>query len=495
MKLMRIVCVLTVFLFSAFRPCFSHAEINDSLRAAIINGNIEEVKLFIGNGADVNYVYEDGSTPLLEAIDKSNGSSDIVTLLLQYSANPKLKPAGYSPLSAAKRKNNEEIVRLLRHYAEDEGEFYDLAVYYRDRKEEASALECADKAVKLNPLNSEAWELKGSIYFAQKNIKESESAYHNAYKAWLENLKTNQSPEGYTSAVWCALLSADFNNALEIGKEGLSHFPESGSIALNMGHALLFLGNKKEVMAFYNRAYSDFKQSDKYGAQAAQQVMDDFIHLKERFPDKAKLIAWAEKRLFVPFDFAYGEIPFGENKDAVLKLVDGADVKKDETAVIGIADSFLKKQFGDGLYSNELKTRLDPSVVEKYSITCDKWADIEHIDLFFTVLPGQGGQGALFLVSRFFKEQRGKTDILLNAARDAVTKETGLQPAVHTTQIMSRFGAVSIPVKIVTWKLPDSTIVLDVVNASSSSVQPRVLAVSTKGWETYLKSLPINKPR
>ena len=486
---------MAVLFFSTMHPCFSYADSNDSLRVAIINGNIEEVKLFIGNGADVNYVYEDGSTPLLEAIDKSSGSSDIVNLLLQYSANPKLKPAGYSPLSAAKKKNNEEIVRLLRHYAEDEGEFYDLAVYYRDRKEDASALEYANKALKLNPFNNDAWELKGSIYFSQKNIKESESAYHNAYKAWLENLKTNATAEGYTSAVWCALLSANFDNALETGREGLSHFPESGSIAMNMGHALLFLGNKKEVMAFYNRAYSDFKQSDKYGAHAAQQVMDDFIYLKERFPDKAKLLEWAEKRLFVPFDFAYNEIPFGENKEAVLKLVDGAEVKKDEAASIGIADPFLRKQFGEGLYSNELTSRLNPSVVEKYSVTCDKWADLDHIDLFFTALPGQGGQGALFLVSRFFKEQRGKTDILLNAAQDAVTKETGLQPAVHATQIMSRFGAISIPIKIVTWKLPDSTIILDVVNASSSSVQPRIISVSTKGWDKYLKSLPINKPR
>lgn len=475
-------------------PCLSSAENNDILRSAIINGNIEEVKSAIGEGADVNKVYDDGSTPLLEAIDKSSGSSDIVNLLLQYGANPKVKPTGYSPLSAAKKTDNEELIRLFRHFAVDDKEWYDLAVFYRDRKEDASALECADKAVKVNPLNNDAWELKGSIYFLQKNIKESESAYHNAYKAWRENLKTDISAEGYTSAAWCALLSGNFDDTLEVGKDGLSHFPESGSIVMNMGHALLFLGNKKEVMAFYNRAYSDFKQSDKYGDHAAQQVIDDFSHLKERFPDKATLIAWAEKRLFEPFDFAYGEIPFGENKEVVLKLVDGAEVRKDETAVIGITDPFLRKQFGDGLYSVDLKTRLNPSVVEKYSVTCDKWAAIEHIDLFFTAVPGQGGEGALFLVSTFYKEQRGKADVLLNTAQDAVTRETGIQPAVHHTQILSRFGSIQVPVKIATWKLPDSKVVLDVVNASSSSVQPRIISVSIKGWEKYLKALPVNKP-
>ncbi len=485
---------LMLISFAVLYPCFSYADINDDLRMAIVNSNIEAVKFYLENGADVNKIYDDASTPLLEAIDKSSGSSDIVNLLLQYGANPKLKPSGVSPLSSAKLTNNEALVKLLRNFAEGDGEFYDLAVFYRDRNEPGSALEYADKAVKLNPLNSEAWELKGSIYLVQKKIKEAGVAYHYAFKASLENLKTNKSAEGYTFAVWYALLSDNFNDAVRIGREGLSLFPGNGSIALNTGHALLFLGNKKEAMTYYKKGADDLRQSDKYGDQAAQLFTDDFSLLEDRYPDKTATIEWAKKRLFEPFDFAYGEIPFGEEKDSVLKSAEGAAVKYDESAVIGLDDPVLKKQFGDGLYSVDLKTRLSPTVVEKYSLTYDRWDLIEHIDLFFTAVPGQGGQRVLFLVSKIFKEQRGKLDVLFGAMQDAVSKEIGIQPVVHTTQIISSIESIPVPGKIAVWKLTDSTVVLDVVDASSSSVQTRIMYVSKKGWDQYLNSLHSNKP-
>lgn len=490
MKWVFMFCVLTVLFYSILNPFSSYAEDNDSLRSAIINGKIDEVKSFLGNGEDVNKVYDDGSTPLLEAIDKSYGSSAIVTLLLQYGANPKLKPSGYSPLSAAKKTNNEEIINLFRHSAEDDGEFYDLAIYYRDRKEDFKALECADNAVKLNPLNSDAWALKGSIYFLQKNIKESEFAYYNAFKAMQENLKTNQSAEGYTSAVWYALLSAHFSDASRIGKEGLSLYPESGPLEMNIGHALLFLGNKKDALAFYTKALDDFIQD--HNDSAVQIFIEDFTLLEERYPDKTAHLEWARKRLFEPFDFEFGEMPFGEDKNMVLKSVAGADVKKDESALIGIEDPVLKKQFGKGLYSSDLKSRLSPMFVEKYSVTYDKWDTIDHIDLFFTAVPGTGDHGTLFLVSKFNKEQRGNIDALFISSQDAVSKELGIQPAVHNTQIMSQTGSISVPVKIAIWKLADSTVILDVVNVSSSLLQTRIIHVSTKGWNQYLNSLKVN---
>ncbi|HEY6010481.1 MAG TPA: hypothetical protein VIX18_03340, partial [Nitrospirota bacterium] len=336
--------------------------------------------------------------------------------------------------------------------------------------------------------NSDAWELKGSILLSQKNFKEAEIAYHHAFKAALENLKTSQTAEGYASALWYALMSSDFTEALRLGMDGLSSFPENGTIKMNVGHAVLLLGNKKEALTFYKKAYDDHKQSDQQGDNVEQFFRDDFSTLAERYPDKSALIAWAEKRLLAPFDFPVNEIPFGEEKNAVLNLAEGSDVKK-EPAVIAVSDPVLKKQLGEGLEGLDLKTQSSSTLVEKYSLANDRWDGVEHIDLFFTALRDQEGSRILFLVSRVFKEQRGRIDALYGAMQDAVSRELNAQPVVHKTQIMSRFGSIQIPVKTSVWKSANLTVVLDVLNASSSSVQLRLLYISTKDWEAYLKSL------
>lgn len=486
---MFIVHVLICFSFTMLHPWPSYADDNDSLRIAIGNGNIEEVKIALEGGADVNKVYDDGTTPLLEAINKSNGSSDIVYLLFKYGANPSLRPAGVSLVSASLKTNNEEIIRLIRPYAETEGDFYELALFYHDKKEDSSALEYADRALKLNSSNHDVWELKGSIYLSQKNIQEAEIAYRHASKAFLENLKTNGSSDGYNSAVWYAILSGDFNEALKLGKEGLSLFPENSSLEMNVGHALLFLGYKKEAMAFYNK----LKQPDQFGDQAAQRFANDFSYLKERYSDKLSLLEWAEKRLTEPFDFPFDELPFGEERDAVLKLAKGADVHKEGAPLIGMLDPVLKKQFGDGLNTVDLKTQLNPTVVEKYFLTCDKWDPVERIDLFFTAMPGQDEHRTLFLVSKLFKDQRGKLDVVFSTMQEDVSKELKLQPALPAaaTPPSSRPATA----KVAVWKLKDATVMLDVENAATSSVKSRIFYVSKKGWEKYLHSLRVSNPQ
>lgn len=491
-RLKRLLIAHILMFFSAlFYPGVSHAEISDSLRTAIVVADIESVKRFIAEGADVNKIYDDKSTPLLEATEKSYGSSDIVVLLLQYGANPTLKPAGFSPLSVALRTNNEEIIRLLRPYAEDEGDFYGLALFHWNRNEDSAAMEYADKALKLNPLNDDAWAIKGSIYCSQKNMKGAENAYHNALEASLEHLKTNKSADGLATAIWHAVLAADFPEAQRLGKEALSLFPESGLIAMNMGHAQLFLGEKKEAMALYKKAYRILKQSDQYGDQAAQLFTDDFSYLKARYPDKQSLIGWADRKALEPFDFPYSEIPFGEGKDVALNLVEGADIKKEGPPVIGMLDPILKKQFGEGIYPLELTSQLNPAVVEKYSVACDKWDALERIDLFFIASPGQGDKRTLFLVSKVFKAQQGGPDVLFSAGETDISKELNMQPSLPAPHEPSHSG--SAIARIAVWKLKDTTVMLDVASVSPSAAQSRIIYVSKKGWGTYLNSLPVKK--
>jgi tetratricopeptide (TPR) repeat protein len=473
-------------------PSISYADVNDDLREAIAVGNIEKTKFFIESGADVNAVYNDEATPLMEAVEKSDGSTDIVNLLLKNGANPKIKSRDLSPLSVALRANNDAVIRSLSPFAANESESYGVALFYRTKNENISALEFADKTLKFNPINSDAWDLKGSIYLAQRNVKDAEAAYRRAFETSLENLKTNTSSDTYGASIWYAILGNIFKEAVRVGKEAVSLYPENSNISMNLGHALLLLGNKQEAISAYRRSYSEYKLSDESENNAAKLFVIDFSQLKERYPDKISLFEWAEKRLLEPFDFSFGEIPFDERINTVLNIVEGAAVQQDETVAIGIVDPVLTKQLGEGLQTMEDGSRLNPRVVQKYIVKYDKWDAIGHIDLYFTVLPGKNGQSALFAVSKSYKEQNGAIDAIFNSMQETILNELKTKPAVHSTQVVSSSG--SAPLKLAIWELNDKTVILDVFRESSLSpgIQSRIIYISKKGWARYLSlsSLP-----
>ncbi len=152
--------------------------------------------------------------------------------------------------------------------------------------------------MKFNPNNVNAWALKGSIFSYQyKNITYAETAYHKAFEASLINLKANKSEDDYKIAVWYALLSSDFNEALRVANEGLSLFPEDGNLRLSGAHAMLLLGRKQEAIHFYKKAYADLQRSERYADRAGQVMTDDFANLRYRYPDKASELKWAEDKI------------------------------------------------------------------------------------------------------------------------------------------------------------------------------------------------------
>jgi tetratricopeptide (TPR) repeat protein len=480
--------VLVLSSLLMLHPCFSYADINDSLRVAIIHGDIESVKLFLRDGADVNKIFDDQSTPLLEAVNNAAGSGDIVRLLLQYGAKPSLKPAGTSSaVTAALKTNNEVVIRLLRPYAEDEGEFYGLALFFRNKKEENRALEYADQALNLNPFKAEAWALKASIFLSQKNSKDADMAYHKAFESSLVDLKTVNSEDHYNTAVWYALLSSLFNEAEILAREGLALFPDDGILGLNSGHALLFLGQKKEALASYKKGYADLQRSERYADRDLQVLNENFSNLTGRYPDRIAELKWAENRILEPFDFNYARITFGEERDAVLNLLKETDVRKELPPIIGILDPVFKKQLGKGLFALDLRSQLSATVVEKYSVANDKWDAVEHIDLFFKTISGQSEQRTLFLVSKFFKVQQGKLEAIFGTMQEDISKELDVQPAVHDTKILSRSGP--LPAMIASWKVKDVTVILDAYSESSLTVRSRIFYVSNKGWGQYLSML------
>jgi len=358
-------------------------------------------------------------------------------------------------------------------------------------------LEYADKTLKFNPFNSDAWDMKGSIYLSQRNMKDAEIAYKRAFETSLENLKTNPFQDNYGASIWYAILGNIFKEALRVSKEAVSLYPENSNITMNMGHALLLLGSKQEAITAYRRSYNEYKLSEESENHAAKLFVIDFSQLKERYPDKISLFEWVEKRLLEPFDFTYSEIPFDEHISTVINLVEGAAVQQDETVVIGIVDPILTKQFAQGLQTVGQDSRLNPRVVQKYIVRYDKWDAIGHIDLFFTTLPGKDGQSALFVVCKSYKEQQGTFDAIFNTMQETISSELKIKPAVHSTQVMSPSGPA--PAKLAIWDINDKTVILDVFNESplSLSVQSRILYISKKGWGKYLSldSFPADIPK
>ncbi|MFC1762992.1 ankyrin repeat domain-containing protein [Planctomycetota bacterium] len=91
-----------------------------TLFGAVVSGDIEQVKLLIDNGADVDAKnIRRGATPLhLAAI---RGSQNVVELLIASGANVNAQDKqGNTPLDLAKRRGNAEIVEILTKAAEEQ---------------------------------------------------------------------------------------------------------------------------------------------------------------------------------------------------------------------------------------------------------------------------------------------------------------------------------------------------------------------------------------
>ena len=301
-KMLLAISTLVVFLLVPHARVLNaetDPDIDVRLRFAIVQSDTESVKSFLQEGANANSVYEDGVTPLGEAVVRSGESIEIVKVLMHHGADPKVKSNGSSLLSLAKTKNNEDLIRLFYHYAESDVELYELALFYWNKEEERPALEYADETLKLNPFNVKAWALKGKIYLSDNyyNRKYAETAYRKAYEASLINLKAKKSSDNYKTAAWYALLSSDFNEALRVANEGLSLFPADGNLRLHGAHAMLLLGQKKEAIDYYKKAYADLQRNERDTDGAAQVMTDDFEILQRRYPDKASELKWAEEKI------------------------------------------------------------------------------------------------------------------------------------------------------------------------------------------------------
>jgi len=89
----------------------------NDIHASIKAGDIEQVKIFLDKGNDINKIYSKGYTLLLYAIKKDR-TSKVTSYLLEQGANPNLAIEGISPLMYAVAYRNYTIIKdLVQHKA------------------------------------------------------------------------------------------------------------------------------------------------------------------------------------------------------------------------------------------------------------------------------------------------------------------------------------------------------------------------------------------
>ena len=86
-----------------------------ALTGAVSQNHNEVAKVLVRKGAQVNHGYEGEFTPLMHAAYA--GNVELVSFLLENGADPKARNSeGKTPLAFAQKKNNRQIVELLRKY-------------------------------------------------------------------------------------------------------------------------------------------------------------------------------------------------------------------------------------------------------------------------------------------------------------------------------------------------------------------------------------------
>lgn len=117
---------------------------NTPLHTAVIEGNIEDARTLVQEGADVNAANEQGNTPLHFAA--TAGSADFASLLVTNGADKSVKNKdGQTPMDVAKAAGHENMASIL------EGDTVDLNSQSQEQEEstgdEASSVDPADAPV------------------------------------------------------------------------------------------------------------------------------------------------------------------------------------------------------------------------------------------------------------------------------------------------------------------------------------------------------------
>lgn len=210
------------------------------------HGHNDVIKALLGSGAKIEEKKKDGVTALI--IASSNNQPETVRLLIAKGADVVAKDNdGWTALIYAVNKEHDEVVKLLEPYAKSELDYAYLAAYYHDKGDNKKADEYIEKAVRLNPNNSDVRFIQGNIFYKQKD-------YDNAIIAYKKTVELN--PKGdnpWRKLALCYKEKKDYKKALESINKAIELSPEDYEFKGTQAELLLFNGDINNASRAYEK--------------------------------------------------------------------------------------------------------------------------------------------------------------------------------------------------------------------------------------------------
>jgi len=168
-----------------------------------------------------------------------------------------------------------------------------LALCYKEKGDYAHALEGINRALAINPENSEFMQVQAASYLLHGDTKNAKNSYERLLSQLKSDIEKEKSVEKYSKASWYALMAARFTDAERYASDGLALDAKASELHAYIGHANLLQNSKREALSIYKK----YMEQDAEQAALRNKLNNDFSLLKKRYPEKASEIEWAENKL------------------------------------------------------------------------------------------------------------------------------------------------------------------------------------------------------
>ena len=168
-----------------------------------------------------------------------------------------------------------------------------LALCYKEKGDYAHALEGINRALAINPDNSEFMQVQAASYLLHGDTKNAKNSYERLLSQLKSDIEKEKSAAKYSKASWYALMASYFTDAERYANDGLALDAKASELHAYIGHAYLLQNSKREALSIYKK----YMEQDAEQAALRNKLNDDFSLLKKRYPEKASEIEWAENKL------------------------------------------------------------------------------------------------------------------------------------------------------------------------------------------------------
>jgi len=188
-----------------------------------------------------------------------------------------------------------------------------------------------------------------------------------------------------------------------------------------------------------------------------------------------------------------GEIPFGKNVDAALKIYAGSEVTQSETPYIeSIGTYALEKYFKGGLKKDDSGICFLPKIVQKYTVSHEGWENCDSMTLYFGAFEEGAKDYSLFMVKRTGPKPPAEADFqqIFKSLAENIDKSTGTGHSVDQGRIQSfdeQSHTFYLPALVGTWEAKDTLVFVMVANSPDGPLPPEEIFVSKPALKRYLE--------